>query len=333
MTTPTLKDIALRAGVSHTTVSRVLNNSDLVSPATREKILKIIDELDYSPDITAQMLRTKRSKTIGIIFPDYLNPFYYKLFHRLEIEARLHGYQIIISSTGDNNEDYIKTLIQRSVDGLIVCTYQYGKSVAKYLYQVSKKKPVIFMDHYQYADSANLVYTNGYRGIQTTTRHLIDNGHKKIGYVGSLGQYKVAKDRLNAYKNTLEDFNIPFIPEWLFEGDYSTGSGIEAAKYFLRCLSRPSAIVFANDAMAVGALKHFIAMGISVPDDIAIIGFDDIDLCELVTPSLSSYKQPIEQIAKSAMALFLEYIEDPLMVKRQIILDGDLVIRNSSKKV
>ena len=330
--TPTIKDIAKSAGVSHTTVSRVLNNSDLVSPATREKVLKIIDELDYSPDVTAQMLRTKRSKTIGIIFPDYLNPFYYKLFHSLEIEARLHDYQIIISSTGNNNEDYIKTLIQRNVDGLIVCTYQYGESVAKYLYEVSKKKPVIFMDHYQYGDGVNLVYSDGYRGIQATTHHLIDSGHTKIGYVGSLGLYKVAKDRLNAYKNTLEDFNIPFVPEWLFEGDYSINSGKEAAQYFLSCPSKPSAIVFANDAMAIGALKHFIAMGISVPDDIAIIGFDDIDLCELVVPSLSSYRQPMEQIAKSAMDLCLEYIEDPLMPKKQIVLDGSLIIRDSSKK-
>ena len=328
--TPTIKDIALQAGVSHTTVSRVLNQSDLVSPATREKVLKVIDELDYTPDITAQMLRTKRSKTIGVIFPDYLNPFYYKLFHSLEMQARLHEYQIIISSAGDNNVNYIKTLIQRNVDGLIVCSYQYGEPVAKYLNKIAKKKPVIFMDHYQYAESPNLVYSNGYAGIQTTTKHLIDNGHKKIGYVGSLGQYKVAKDRLNAYKNTLEDFYIPFNSKWLFEGDYSTSSGIEAAKYFLACPSRPSAIVFANDAMAIGALKHFISMGVLVPDDIAIIGFDDIDLCQLVTPSLSTYRQPIEQIAKSAMDLFLEYLEDPLIAKKQIVLDGSLIVRNSS---
>ncbi|HHX62186.1 MAG TPA: LacI family transcriptional regulator [Epulopiscium sp.] len=329
-TKPTIKDIALRAGVSHTTVSRVLNDSPSVSPATREKILSVINELDYSPDVNAQMLRTKRSKTIGIIFPDYLNPFYYKLFHHLELEARLNGYQIIISSTGDNKEDYIKTLVQRNVDGLIVCNYQYGESVAKYLYEISKTKPVVFMDHFQYADSVNLVYSDGYRGIQTTTRHIIDNGHTNIGYVGSLGQYKVAKDRLNAYKNTLEDFNIPFVADWLFEGDYTTQAGEEAAKYFLSCSSKPSAIVFANDAMAIGALKHFIANGISVPEDIAIIGFDDIDLCELLTPALSSYRQPIEQISKVAMDLFLEYIEDPLMPKKQIVLDGELVVRSSS---
>lgn len=331
--TPTLKDIALRAGVSHTTVSRVLNNSELVSPATREKVLAIIDELDYTPDITAQMLRTKRSKTIGIIFPDYLNPFYYKLFHSLEIQARLHGYQIIISSTGDNNEDYIRTLVQRNVDGLIVCNYQYGKSVAKYLYSVSKKKPVIFMDHYQYADSVNLVYSDGYQAIQTTTRHLIDSGHTKIGYVGSLGQYKIAKDRLNAYKNTLEDYDLPFYDEWLFEGDYTTKSGEKAAQYFANCSTRPTAIVFANDAMAIGALKQFNSMGISVPHEISIIGFDDIDLCEFVTPSLSSYKQPMDQIAKSAMDLLLEYIDKPLKMKKQIVLSGELVVRNSTKKI
>ncbi len=328
---PTIKDIALKAGVSHTTVSRVLNESPSVSPATREKVLAVIDELDYSPDVNAQMLRTKRSKTIGIIFPDYLNPFYYELLHDLEIEARLHGYQIIISSTGNNDEDHIKTLVQRNVDGLIVCNYQYGEAVANYLYDVSKTKPVIFMDHYQYADSVNLVYSDGYRGIQTTTRHLIDSGHTKIGYVGSLDPYKVAKDRLNAYKNTLEDFNIPFHADWLFEGDYSTHSGEAAAQYFLSCSSRPSAIVFANDAMAIGALKHFIARGISVPDEIAIIGYDDINLCELVTPPLSSYRQPLEQIAKSAMDLFLEYGEDPLMPKKQIVLGGELMIRGSSK--
>lgn len=328
--TPTIKDIAKLAGVSHATVSRVLNNSDLVSPNTRDKVLKVIEELDYSPDITAQMLRTKRSKTVGLIFPDYLNPFYYKLLHSLEIEARVHDYQIIISSTGDNNEDYIKNLVQRNIDGLIVCTYQYGKALSEYLNKISKQKPVIFMDHYQYADSVNLVYSDGYRGIQATTQHLIESGHTRIGYVGSLDKYKVAKDRLNAYKNTLEDFNIPFRNEWLYQGDYSIESGKAAGKYFLSCKSRPSAIVFANDAMAIGALKYFHSVGVSVPDDIAIIGYDDIDLCELVVPSLSSYRQPIELIAQSAMNLFLEYLDDPLMPKKQIVLEGNLVVRQSS---
>lgn len=330
--TPTIKDIANLAGVSHATVSRVLNNSNLVKPATRDKVLQVIKELDYSPDINAQMLRTRRSKTVGIIFPDYLNPFYYQLLHHLEIQARLHDYQIIISSTGYNNEKYIKNLVQRNVDGLIVCTYEYGKELATYLSEVSSQKPVIYMDHYQYADSVNLVCSDGYRGIQTTTTHLIENGHTKIGYVGSFGKYKVAKDRLNAYKNTLEDFKIPFQTEWLFEGDYSIESGKAAAKYFLSSVSKPSAIVFSNDAMAVGALKYFLSVGVSIPDDIAIIGFDDIDLCDLVVPSISSYKQPIEEMATSAMNLFLENLEKPSMAKKQIILEGTLIVRKSTQK-
>lgn len=333
----TIKDVAKLANVSATTVSRVINNTAPVNEETRQRILKVMEDLHYSPNTMAQGMRTKRSKTIGVIIPDYSNSFYYHLFQHLESESRSEGYHLIISSIGYDTKpkdqiQYVNDLVGRNVDGLVVCSYQLHKELSKFLMQLSNRLAVVFMDYYDYDQSVNFVYTNGYRGIKTTTNHLIDLGHTNIGYISAVTQYKVAIDRYRGYSDTMNNANLPINEDLVYKGDYSIESGKKAGEYFYSLKNPPTAIVSCNDLMAVGAMQYFSAQGVTIPDDVAITGFDDIYVSELVTPSLTTYRQPIAEIAKETIHLFLQNVENLQSNKKQIILDGELVIRNSTVK-
>ncbi|WP_168190130.1 LacI family DNA-binding transcriptional regulator [Caloramator sp. E03] len=330
----TIKDVAKRSGVSVATVSRVLNNTAPVNYKTKETIMKAIEELNYKPNIIAQGMRTKKSKTIGITIPDYINPFYYELFKYIEDAAKKEGYHVIVSSTGEDiNEDIncIDDLINRNIDGLIICTYRGDKETIKYLLELSKKIPIIFMDNLQLDKPVNSVYTDGYKGMKEITKHLISLGHKNIGFVKSIAKYKVANDRFYGYKDALIEAGIEFRDELVYEGNYHIQSGYEAAKYFFTDKKlNPSAIVSSTDLMAIGAMNYIKTIGLRIPEDVAIAGFDDIYMSRLISPPLTTYRQPIEEIAKEAINLFINKVNHPNAKNRTIVLNGEMVIRRST---
>lgn len=334
ITMATIKDVAKRAGVSVTTVSRVLNNTAPVNEATREKIMKAIEELNYTPSIIAQGMRTKKSKTVGVIIPDYINPFYHELFKYLEDAARREGYHVIIASTGEEASDeisYINDLINRNIDGIIVCSYRGAEETIEYLLDSSKKLPVIFMDNLQVNKPVNAVYTDGYEGVKTITGHLIDMGHKEIAFIKPLARYKVANDRYEGYVDAVKEAGLIFKQELVYEGNYHIQSGYDAGKYFLTQVEvRPTAIVSATDLMAIGAMNYIKSQGLEIPQDIAIAGFDDIYMSRIITPPLTTYRQPIEKIAAEAVGLFIHKLNHPSAKNRQIALKGELIIRRST---
>ncbi|MEZ0536393.1 LacI family DNA-binding transcriptional regulator [Caldicellulosiruptoraceae bacterium PP1] len=329
----TIKDVAKHAGVSVTTVSRVINNSAPVNQETKQRVLKAIEELNFSPSIIAQGLRTKRSKTIGFLMPDYLNPFYHELLKYLEDEARKEGYHILLSSTGDDYSyeiNYINDLINRNIDGIIICSYSGSENTIDYLLNLSKKMPVVFLDNINVRSSVNAVFTDGYKGIKEVTQHLIKLGHRKIAFIKGLSKYKVANDRFLGFMDALKENEIPILNDYIFEGDYNIKSGYEAAQYFLSLNNIPTAIVSSTDLMAIGAINYIKSKGLEIPQDIAIAGFDDIYLSKIVSPPLTTYKQPIKQIAKQTISLFIHKLNHPRSKNKQIKLEGQLLIRYST---
>jgi DNA-binding LacI/PurR family transcriptional regulator len=329
----TIKDIARKANVSPATVSRVLNNTVPVNEEKRKKVIKVIQEYKYTPNTVAQSMRTKKSKMIGVVIPDFCNPFYYDLFKYIEVEARKSGYHVIVTSTRDDDDEvqYFDDLIHRSIDGLIVCSYRGDKKMVDYLLDFSKRIPVVFMDNIQLDKPVNSVYINGKNGIKNITKHIINQGHKKIAFIKSIQQYKVANDRYQGYCETLEENGINFNPSFVFEGDYNIESGFNAAKYFFEITKeKPTAVIASTDLMAIGALNYIKLKGFRIPEDIAVAGFDDIFMSKMITPALTTYKQPIEKIAGETIKLLLNKIKKPEIENKRIVLDGELLIRRST---
>lgn len=329
----TIKDVAKLAGVSVTTVSRVLNNTAPVNEKTKEKIMKAIKDLDYTPSIIAQGMRTKRSKILGVIIPDYVNPFYYELFKYLEDAARDKDYHIIVASTGEEEKDeinYISNLVNRNIDGLIVCSYKGEKKTIDYLLSLSRKIPVIFMDNFQINKKINSVYTDGNTGIKSITEHVIKQGHKKIGFIKPLSRYNIANDRFEGYKSAIKEAGIEFREFLIYEGDYHIESGYKAAEYFLNLSIKPTAIISSTDLMAIGAVKYLQSQKVQIPEEIAVAGFDDIYMSQLISPPLTTYKQPVKNIAYEAVDLFYHKLNHPTAKDRQIVLKGTLIVREST---
>lgn len=330
----TIKDVAQRAGVSVTTVSRVLNNTAPVNEKTKEKIKKAMKELNYTPSIIAQGMRTKKSRTLGVIIPDYINPFYHELFKYLEDAARKEGYHVIVASTGEEAADevgYINQLVNKNIDGIIVCSYRGEQQTIEYLLKLSREIPVIFMDNLQVKKPINAVYTDGYLGIREIMKHVIEQGHRAIAFIKPLARYHVANDRYEGYKDAMKEAGLGINKEFVYEGNYHIESGYAAAKYFLtQTKNRPTAIVSATDLMAIGAINYLQSQGIRIPEDIVVAGFDDIYIDKLISPPLTTYKQPIEEIAQKAVKLFIHKSNHPTAKNREIVLKGRVVIRRST---
>jgi DNA-binding LacI/PurR family transcriptional regulator len=329
----TIDDVAKLAGVSKATVSRVLNETAPVSEQTRKKIEKAMTELDYAPSLLAQSMRSKKTKTIGIIIPDYANPFYSYFFKVIENKLREYGYMALVCSSYEDAAteiEHIKMLISRQIDGIIYFMYKSEKDSLDFLVQLSRKIPCIFMDNIDGRLPVSRVITDGFKGIKEATEYLLRKGYKRIGCIKGPSRFAVTVDRVNGYKTALQEHNIPIEDELIYEGNFHMESGFKAGEYFLSLPKRPDGIVAVTDLMAIGALKYFQYVGVKIPQQIGVVGFDNISLCTVVNPPLTTIAQPMEELGNEAVKLLMRKINNPRSRNRQIILDGKLIIRRST---
>lgn len=330
-----IKDVARHAGVSITTVSRVINNIDPVNPETRQAVEQAMMELNYVPNQLARGMRTKRTHTIGVIIPEFINSFYHELFQYIEEEAASVGYTMLVCSTREHTEQgihQIKDLVSRKIDGIILCTYRGDDSLLTYLEQVAKTIPVIFLDNLGHEYAVNTIYTDGFIAVSEMVFHLAGLGYSNIGFIKGLEQYSAANDRFAGFMDGMEKNTLKIDTKNIFEGDYSLKSGYKAASYFMeQCPKAPDAIIASSDLMAIGVMNYLLSKGIRIPQDIAVAGYDDISLARLMIPSLTTIAQPIRKIAKEALGLIINRKEQKgLKDKKNIILKGELRIRHST---
>lgn len=332
----TILDVAKLSGVSKTTVSRVINNNGPVSEDTRIKVEEAMDKLNYTPNYFAQGMRTNKTKTIALLVPDYSNPFYPELFKNVEEIAREHGYMITLCNTAeepDRELESIKEVIKRNIDGIIFCTYNMVRKNINYLIQISNKVPVVFMDLVVRDDEPiSYVVTDGFKSTRKAVNYLIEKGRRKIAYIKASSQYRVTRERFEGYKQALADHNINFEPSLVYKGDFHIKSGFEGAKYLMEKDSSPDAIVGASDAMAIGVLKYLKATGISVPDEVNVVGFDNISLSTMINPALTTIAQPIKKLGEEAVNIVIERIKNPDLDNKKLKLDGELIVRGSTEK-
>jgi LacI family repressor for deo operon, udp, cdd, tsx, nupC, and nupG len=330
-----ISDVARKAGVSKATVSRVMNNTAVVNKNTRKRVLEAIESLHYTPSFLAKGMRKKKTSTFGIIIPDFRNPYYSELLKSIEQEARTHEY-IALICTGEMNaereQEYIHYLLSRQVEGLVLCCYVSIMENQSYIKQIAKKVPIIVMDQPSFGLPVSSAYSDGYMGFTKLLTYLIEKGHRRIGMIRSLHKYPCSESRFLGYRDTLKKHRIKIDQDLIEESEFTAAGGYEAAK---RMLSRsiPTAIVGVNDLLSIGALKYIREKGFKVPGDIAIAGHDNIALSSLVSPQLTTVNIPVEQIATEAITQLIRKIQNPRSRNKDIVIETQLVIRQSTEQV
>jgi len=338
-----LSDIATTVGVAPMTVSRVLNQNGYVSEETRNRVLSVVKELNYRRNGLARSLKRQRTDTIGLVLGDISNPYSTELARAVREAATAKNYNLFICISEHSAEEDIaafESLTSHSVDGLIVAT-RANDSGDEYLKSIVENNvPVVAIGRDFFHEQIDYISADNLRGGFEATRHLIDLGHQRIGFIGATLENEAKLKRLQGYLNALEKHGIE-IDERLVTGrreartgipGYSTEKiGYEGMKRLLSLPNRPTAIFARNDFTAIGAMTAVKGAGLRIPQDVAIIGFDDIPLAVHMSPSLSTVRQPMRLQGQIAAELLLRRIEShENLLREQQILNCELIIREST---
>jgi len=330
-------EIAKKAKVSHMTISRVFNNPDLVNKKTRERIIKIADELGYRPSLIARSMRTKRTNYIGLILPDIINPFFPEIVRGVDDYARKNKYNVILVNT-DNDYDIetssLNMFVSRSIDGLIFSGIAGGKKDSVFVGEIIEKKiPVVLVDRYIPDLDSSYVITNNFQAAYDATNYLIGLGHRRIGVVSSPQKIKIFKDRLKGYRQALEENKIKYDKELIVEGEESIESGFLTTKRLLEKTNHITAVFTMCDFMAFGAYRYCKQNSIRIPEDVSIISIDDIFTSSLITPPLTTMAQQKYEMGFNAAKILIDSINKNKIPKKKTVLDALLVERDSCKKI
>jgi len=331
----TIKNVAKIANVSITTVSRVLNGEKGVSPKTRRRVLNVIEELGYSPSASARTLKTSLSKTIGIAVPDTLGDFYGEVINGIESTATENGYNLIVSL----NHHIIKEELAavnffkaKKVDGAILVTTLGDDDYVRFL--IENGFDIVLLDRDPHGLKVDTVKTDNFHGGYMATEYLLNLGHSAILFIQGLSYLDSSRERFNGYKKALKDKGIKRDDTFVLDGDFTTKSGYSAIKRYLKGHGLDFTAIFAaNDQMAIGAIKALHDKGISVPEDVSVIGFDDSYMAPYVIPPLTTIKQRREEMGRVATELLLSRInsrDERKKTPRQVIVPVDLIERGSA---
>jgi LacI family transcriptional regulator len=328
--TTTIHDVALRAGVSVATVSRVLNGKAVVREETERQVLEAAKALRYVPNVAARSLSSRRSQTIGVVLPDVHGEFFSEVIRGVDLAARAKGYHILVSgSHSDLGEmlDVLETMHGR-VDGLVVMAPEV--EIAALHPSLPPGLPLVLLNSID--PERDAITIDNYGGAQAMVRHLAELGHERIAFIKGPGQNADARERLRGYRDAMREEGRPTSPALELEGDFTEDSGRAAAEYLLLAQRRPTAIFAANDSMAVGVLAALAAAGVSVPGEMSVAGFDDIPIARYVTPPLTTIRVDIADLGRRAFGLLLDAIEQPLApAPRRDCIQTTLVARGSCR--
>ena len=331
---PTISDIARMADVSTTTVSHVLNHTRPVSKALRARVVAAIQELDYKPNAMARGLRMQNSKTLGLIIPDNSNPFFSEIALGAEDCAFRHGYSIVLCNSRHDlarELTYITQLTSYPVDGLVLCAVSV--SIEHINESADLAGPLTIIARKLQEVDADVILADHQQGARLAVGHLVELGHRRIAIITGPLDLAPAKDRLEGYRSVLHQAEIPIYAEYIVEGDFQVGSGRELASRLLTLEDPPTAIFASNDMMAIGALHTAKKLGVHVPEDLSLVGFDNIFLSSLVDPALTSVAQPAYRLGELAVEKLISRINgEETAAYSEICLPTELVVRSSTRR-
>jgi DNA-binding LacI/PurR family transcriptional regulator len=324
-----IKDIARAANVSHSTVSRALRNSPLVNAETRALIQKIAEETGYTVSAVARSLVTRRTNTIGVVVTTLADPFAGEVVSGIEEFALRREYSIILAC-GHSDPDLelraVHSLRERRVDGILVMASRIG---ARYLQVLSGMRvPIVLINSHHPAEFLHSVRIDDVAGARLATGHLADLGHRRIGYIGDKLGFQSDIDRMTGYRRTLEEGDLPFVPELVVHGDGTPESGMSAMQRLLSLPERPTAVFCYNDRLAIGAMRAVREHGFRVPRDVSICGYDDLYLSSYTDPPLTTIRQPKQEMGLLAGEILIRLLGGERPESR--LTNGVLVVRKST---
>jgi LacI family transcriptional regulator len=331
----TMVDVARHAGVSQTTVSFVLNSNDTpnIPHETRQRVLEAIEVLGYQPDARAQALRSGSTKTIALIIPDLQNPHFCEYANGIEEAARAAGYHLLLSSTTMNDEyavEIFRDLARRRFDGLIIASsfILEAEEAQATLAQVRKRRlPIVEMDENYGVDSVSADYHDAAREVMS---YLLSLGHRRIGLVYGVGNHELGQDRLQPYLESLTAANIPIENDLIAECGPAIEDGYKASLKLLQLATRPSALIVINDLLAMSALRAAADLGLHVPKDLSVVGFDDISMANFLVPRLTTVTKNARAAGTKAFEVLLARIQNPDLPRQQAYIKPRLVLREST---
>lgn len=324
----TIRDVAREAGLSTGTISKALSTPEKVSSKNLQKVEAAIKKLNYKPNMLAQKFRSKQSNTIVVMVPDIANVFFAKVISGIEKVAQDLGYCVLLGDTRDSlqrENEFIRMVETRLADGIVnLRPFTVGDNSLP-------KEGVLAVSASGCENTPyNSVRIDNAGAAVKVLSHLISLGHKRIGVISGLKDNPHTIDRLKGYKQALEQHNIEFDPKLVIEGDFNYWSGLNAAQQFINMQERPTAIFSMNDEMAIAAMKGFADNGLSVPKDISVTGFDDMDVSRYVQPTLTTVAQPAEKIGIKAAEMLFDMIQKDESGVQEFVLPYEFIIREST---
>lgn len=332
---PTMKDVAIEAGVSVGTVSNVLNKKGNVKEEKEKRVLAAIEKLKFQYNLTAKTLKTQKSNDIGLVLPNIRNPYYPEVARGVEDEAQKKSFSVFLCNT-DRSEakerEYITSLLAKNVRGLIIMKHQIKEEE---LLLLCGNVPFVLVDtDPAVADEKGIPYINNsnYEGVQSGIKYLRDRGHKKIGFIYGLHDSYSSYCRYQSFMDYNRDHGIELNEDYIVNGNYTMDGGYLAMQEILKCREFPTAIFAANDLMAIGAIQAIREKNLSVPEDISVMGYDDISFANIVTPTLTTIHQPTYELGVKSVQLLLEEEKGKEKNSKVQLSDNKLMIRNSVKE-
>lgn len=327
-----IKDVAKLAGVSISTVSRVINESEAVDEEKRLRVVDAIKKLDYKPNLLAKGLRLKSGNVIGLVVPEItIHAFTYIINYTLEIASE-HGFNVILGCTHDDPNDeekFIDELIRRNVNGIIFSRVSDESRTLRIVHKMNV--PIVVIDRALANEGIPHVIVDNYKAGVIAAKHFIELGHKDIACVTGPMKIVLCRERLNGFSATLKEMGRELPEEYTYEGNFKFESGVEAGKYFLKNKLKITAIWGQNDLMALGVKKVLSANNYKIPEDISLMGMDNLGVVEMVQPSITTISQPFKEMCKKAFELIMLQNEKKEIIENITLLEPSLIVRESTQ--
>ena len=326
----TIFDVAQASGVSYSTVSRVLNGFAFVKESTRLKVLEAADKLGYVANLQARSLAGGKSRVVGLLVPQFDNGYISEICRGIDQALEKAGYDLMIYTTHrqkDKEAKYVKAITNSLTDGLLLLV---PRLYSDYLTILRKRNfPYVLIDQSDGSGESSFVDSTNWQGAYDATKYLLELGHRRIGFISGLREISSAKDRLEGFKAAINEYHYPLDSRFITEGFFDSESAVKATHYLLALEPRPTAIFASNDLSAFGAMEAIRQRNLRIPEDVSVIGFDDIPQASVTYPKLTTVRQPLDQMGSVAVKLLLEKIELAHNKPIQATLSTELIIRDS----
>ncbi|MDW6004273.1 HTH-type transcriptional repressor PurR [Vibrio mangrovi] len=329
----TIKDVARLAGVSTTTVSHVINKTRFVAETTQEKVMEAVKTLNYAPSAVARSLKCNSTRTIGMLVTQSTNPFFSEVIDGVESYCYRQGYTLILCNTGglyEKQRDYIRMLAEKRVDGMLVMCSDLTAELLEML-EAYDDIPKVIMDWGPESSQADKIIDNSEEGGYLATRYLLDKGHRHIACLSGHLSKAACQERIQGFRRAMAEANLTPNEDWILEGNFECDTAVLAADKIIAMDEQPTAVFCFNDTMALGLMSRLQQRGIKVPEDISVIGYDNIEISEYFSPPLTTIHQPKRRVGKNAFEILLERIKNKEHDRRTFEMHPEIVERDTVK--